>query len=124
MYDIPILRGGRPYLSKETLDLGDYATGEPVARLSLANPGLISRNLREDAWTPLQDLRVRDILAMFRVAADHFMRTALPVGQRLQSPDGFVAANPPRPVCRIRSAGRTWPRSKRRCATWTKSSTD
>ncbi len=39
MYDIPILRNGRPYLSKETLDLGDYATGEPVARLNLANPG-------------------------------------------------------------------------------------
>ena len=92
MYDIPILRGGGPYLSKETLDLGDYATGEPVARLSMANPGLISRDLSEDAWTPLQDLPVRDILAIFRDAADHFMRSELPVGQRLQSPDEFVAA--------------------------------
>ena len=56
MIDIPILRGGRPYTSKETLELGDYASGEPVARLSLANAGLISRDLLQDAWTPLQDL--------------------------------------------------------------------
>ena len=55
MLDIPILRGGRPYLSKETLELRDYASGEPVARLSLANPGLISRDLLHDAWTPLQE---------------------------------------------------------------------
>ena len=64
MLVIPILRGGSPYLSKESLDLGDYATGEPIARLNLANPGLISRDLLRDDWTPLQDLRVGDILAM------------------------------------------------------------
>ncbi len=92
MYDIPILRGGYAYLSKETLDLGDYATGEPVARLNMANPGLISRDLREDAWTPLQELRVRDILEKLRIAAGHFMWAVLPVGDRTQSPDDFIAA--------------------------------
>ena len=91
MYDVPILRRGRPYLSKETLDLCDYATGEPVARLSLANPGLISRDLREDDWTPLQDLRVADILDMLGKAAGHFMSASLPVGDRQQSPEEFVA---------------------------------
>ena len=92
MLVIPILRGGSPYLSKESLDLGDYATGEPIARLNLANPGLISRDLLRDDWTPLQDLRVGDILAMLRAAADHFMTARLPAGDRLQSPDEFVAA--------------------------------
>ena len=92
MFDIPILRGGRPYLSKETLDLGDYATGEPVARLNLANPGLISRDLLRDAWTPLQELRVSDILAMLRKAAGQFMKASLPVGEDRQSPEEFVAA--------------------------------
>ncbi len=92
MLDIPILRGGRPYLSKETLDLGDYATGEPIARLNLANPGLISRDFLRDDWTPLQDLRVGDILAMLRTAADRFMTARLPAGDYLQSPEDFVAA--------------------------------
>jgi acyl-CoA reductase-like NAD-dependent aldehyde dehydrogenase len=91
MIDIPILRGGRPYLSKETLELCDYATAEPVARLSIANPGLISRDLLEDAWTPLQELRVSEILAMLRKAAIHFMTGALPLGDGLQSPADFVA---------------------------------
>jgi acyl-CoA reductase-like NAD-dependent aldehyde dehydrogenase len=92
MLDIPILRNGRSYLSKETLALGDYATGEAVARLSLANPGLISRDLLQDDWSPLQELRVSDILAMFREAAGYFMTAALPIGDQMQSPDEFVAA--------------------------------
>jgi hypothetical protein len=91
MLNVPILRRGRPYLSKETLELCDYATGAPVARLSIANPGLISRDLREDAWSELQDLRVADILAMLRQAAGYFMKATLPVGEEEQSPDEFVS---------------------------------
>ena len=92
MMDVPILRGGQPYTSKETVGLRDYASGEPVVRLSIANPGLISRDLRQDAWTPLQDLRIRDILGMFREAARCFMTAELPVGERNQSPTDFVVA--------------------------------
>ena len=90
MIDVPILRSGRPYTSKETLALRDYASGEAVAKLSIANPGLISRDLREDAWTPLQDLTVDEILGTLRAAARYFMTASLPVGGRLQSPDDFV----------------------------------
>jgi len=92
MKHVPILRGGEPYTSKETLDLRDYASDEPVARLSLANPGLISRDLLQDAWTPLQDLRVEDILGMLRTAARCFMTAPLPVGGEVQSPAEFIAA--------------------------------
>ena len=91
MIDVPILRCGRPYRSKDSIDLRDYATGEPVARLSLANPGLISRDLLHDAWSPLQDLQVKDILRMLRVAAGSFMNGSLPVGGDVQSPAEFVA---------------------------------
>ncbi|MGO9111227.1 MAG: aldehyde dehydrogenase family protein [Thermoguttaceae bacterium] len=91
-YSVPILRGGWPYTSKETLDLRDYASGSPVARLSIANPGLISRDLLGDAWTPLQDLRVEDILGMLREAARCFMTASLPVGGELQSPADFIVA--------------------------------
>jgi acyl-CoA reductase-like NAD-dependent aldehyde dehydrogenase len=91
MIEVPILRSGRPYSSKESLDLCDYASGKPVARLSIANPGLISRDLREDAWTPLQELKVHGILGILRDAAHHFMTASLPAGGSLQSPSDFVA---------------------------------
>jgi acyl-CoA reductase-like NAD-dependent aldehyde dehydrogenase len=63
-----------------------------VAQLSLANPGLISRDLLQDAWTPLQDLKVEEILGLLREAAGYFMTASLPVGEQLQSPADFVAA--------------------------------
>ena len=92
MINVPILRGGRPYASKETLELCDYANGQPVARMSIANPGLISRDLLRDAWTPLQDLTVKDILGMLRQAARCFMTVKLPVGGQDQSPAEFIVA--------------------------------
>jgi hypothetical protein len=92
MIEIPILRNGRPYTSKEAIELGDYATGEPVARLSIANPGLISRDLLRDSWTPLQDLTVEEILGTLQAAARYFMTAALPVGGRPQSSADFIVA--------------------------------
>ena len=62
MWNIPILRSGQAYYSKETLSLQDYATGEPVATVSQANAGLVSRDLLQDAWTDFQELAVEEIL--------------------------------------------------------------
>ena len=92
MLELPILRNGRPYTSKETLELCDYASRAPVARLNIANPGLISRDLLRDAWTPLQELRAKGILRVLREAAHLFMTADLPVGGQAQSPAEFVLA--------------------------------
>lgn len=91
MLHVPILRGGRPYASKEALTLTDYASGEPVAEMSLANPGLISRDLREDAWTPLQRSPMDEILGVFGKAAHAFACGRLPVGDQWQTAEEFVA---------------------------------
>jgi acyl-CoA reductase-like NAD-dependent aldehyde dehydrogenase len=91
MLDVPILRAGTPYYSKDTLALCDYATAAPVARVSQANPGLISRDLLRDAWSELQPIPGGELLRMLRDAAGHFMHSALPVGESRQSPDEFVA---------------------------------
>lgn len=91
MLHVPILRAGRPYVSKEVLALTDYATGETVAETSQANPGLISRDLLSDAWTPLQDYTVDDLLERLGEAAEHFMHGELPCGEATQTPDQFVA---------------------------------
>ncbi|NUQ65958.1 MAG: aldehyde dehydrogenase, partial [Pirellulales bacterium] len=92
MLQVPILRAGRPYYSKETLVLDDYASKEPIAEVSQANPGLVSRDLAADAWSDLQRSSMAEYLAKFRQAARHFMEDALPVGDAGQTPEQFVAA--------------------------------
>ena len=90
MIHVPILRGGHPYVSKEVFALTDYATGETVAEASQANPGLISRDLRNDAWTPLQDYSIDDLLQRLREAAGYFIRGELPCGETTQTAEQFV----------------------------------
>lgn len=92
MLYVPILRSGRPYYSKDTVLLHDYATRRPVAEVSQANPGLISRDLLSDDWSPLQNSTVAEMLERLRQAARHFMEDDLPVGEVEQSPEEFVAA--------------------------------
>ncbi len=92
MFDVPILRAGRPYYSKDTVALRDYASGGTVAQVSQANPGLISRDLQADASDAWRRLPSREVLRILRDAAGHFMRSALPVGEAVQSADDFVAA--------------------------------
>jgi hypothetical protein len=92
MIRVPILRAGRPYFSKQTVELRDYASGRPVAELSEANAGLISRDLAQDAWSDLQGLRTVDVLDLLCKAAGHFARSDLPVGEARLSPEQFVAA--------------------------------
>ena len=91
MIDVPILRAGQVYYSKETAALRDYASAQPVAEVSQANAGLISRDLRQDAWSELQSVPVAEILKCLREATRHFMQSELPVGTSSQSADEFVA---------------------------------
>jgi acyl-CoA reductase-like NAD-dependent aldehyde dehydrogenase len=91
MFDVPILRAGEPYFSLETVELRDYASGQSVARVSQANPGLISRDLLRDAWHHWHSIESSEVLQRLRLAGDYFMHSALPVGDRLQSPEQFVA---------------------------------
>src|SRR5207302_1470492 len=45
MLHIPILRHGKPYESIDKVTILHHATGEPVAQVSQANAGLISRDV-------------------------------------------------------------------------------
>ena len=116
MVHVPILRAGRPYVSKDVLALADYATGQTVAAVSQANPGLLARDLREDAWTPLQDYTVADLLERLRAAADHFMHGQLPCGETMQTPDEFVALQSA--TTGLPYSGETWKKSRRRFVIW------
>jgi len=81
MLHLPILRAGKPYRSINTNVLRDVRNGEPVAEVSQANRGLISRDLRGMAQrrAELREMPVDEIIERCGVAARLFTEEALPV---------------------------------------------
>ncbi len=89
MIHLPLLRKGEAYTSLDTAKVPHYRTGDPVAELSLANPGLIRRDLSPESQKVMSDslaaLPVKDLLAMSAKAAELFMSASLPCGESSQS---------------------------------------
>ena len=78
---IPILRWGQPYTSLETDEVTHFATGEPIAKVSRANGGLVQRDMRKaerarDALraTPVQQGKAKSVAPTWARAqrADYF----------------------------------------------------
>lgn len=92
MIHIPALRFGKPYTSLETTKLAHHATGEPVAEVSQVNGSMIARDLgkMEAARKELAAIPVRDIIAMYRKAADYFLNASLPCGDAELSFDQYT----------------------------------
>ena len=92
MIDIPILRRGAPYRSLTTKTLTHIATGEPVAEMHMANPGLIAKDLEDSAANQrfLRKTPVRDLLEICRAAAQQFSPGELPVGDSTQTPEDYI----------------------------------
>lgn len=80
MIHIPILRHGRPYRSVESAEILHHATGEPIARLSHANSGLIVRDIGRMDDTVLERFTVAELFDVCRKAAELFMYADLPCG--------------------------------------------
>ncbi len=92
MIHFPILRWGSPYRSLELDQVVHFDTGEPVAEVSQANPGLVARDMRkaERAREVLRDLPIPDLVAMVKKAAELFSSAELPLGDGTQTPADFV----------------------------------
>lgn len=90
MLHIPILRHGKPYSSIDTVDILDHASGEPVARVSQANPGLITRDIGRMNRRILDDLSAVELMRISRKAAEHFISGTLPLGEDLQSFNDYI----------------------------------
>src|SRR5262245_17872419 len=89
---IPILRWGTSYASLEQEEVVHFLSGEPLARVSQANTGLLARDIRfaqraRDAW---REIPCRELVQMLKKAADFYLSSTLPVGDGLQSPDEFA----------------------------------
>ena len=97
MLQLPLLRAGQAYRSLATVDLSHVGTGEPVASVSLANSGLIARDLKAAGRyrRAMQKLSVADLLEICAKAARMFVEADLPldpIDGTTQSPDEYVSA--------------------------------
>lgn len=90
MPNIPILRHGQPYESVDKVTLVHHATGEPVAEVSQANPGMVVRDVHRMDDTVLETFTVEELLSICRRAADRFINGTLPIGDAKQSFEDYV----------------------------------
>lgn len=90
MLHIPILRHGKPYESVDKVEIVHHVTGEPFARVSQANSGLIARDIHRMDDEALERFKVAELIQMSKKAAELFMTADLPVGDDKQSFDDYV----------------------------------
>jgi acyl-CoA reductase-like NAD-dependent aldehyde dehydrogenase len=69
-----------------------FSTGEPIARVSQANDGIIRRDMRQasQARKILRKFSCGELIGMLKRAADLYEGGTLPMGDGTQTPDDFV----------------------------------
>src|SRR5262245_56243642 len=90
MIHIPILRNGKTYESVDKVEIVDHASGEPLALVSQANSGMISRDVHRMNYDVLSDYPVRKLIEISRKAGKHFLESSLPLGDDRQSFDHYI----------------------------------
>src|SRR6187200_1915602 len=92
MVKIPILRWGQPYESLELDKVVHFVTGETLAQVGQANPGLLTKDMKkaQRARDVLREIPCRDLVQMMKKAADFYRDATLPMGDGSQSPDDFA----------------------------------
>lgn len=91
---LPALRRGKPYASLDQLEVKDCRTGEPQARISQVNAGIIRKDLARvgESRDALRQLSCERLLAICARAATLFEKETLPLGDQghTQSPDQYI----------------------------------
>lgn len=92
MVKIPVLRWGQPYESLDHDKVIHFVTGETLAHVSQANPGLLAKDIRKAsrAREVLREIPIRQLVEMMKKAADLYRDATLPMGDGTQSPDDFA----------------------------------
>ena len=92
MINIPVLRWGEPYESLETEEVIHHRTGEVLASVGQANPGLLARDMRKAsrAREVLREFPIKDLVEMMKKAGDLYLNETLPLGDGEQTPDDFA----------------------------------
>ncbi|HEY5911001.1 MAG TPA: aldehyde dehydrogenase [Verrucomicrobiae bacterium] len=91
---IPCLRFGRPYASLDQAEVRDCRAGEPLARLSQVNAGVIRKDLSRigEARAALRELSCESLVGICGKAAELFLNGTLSLGDQghTQSPSDYV----------------------------------
>jgi acyl-CoA reductase-like NAD-dependent aldehyde dehydrogenase len=90
--NIPILRWGKPYESLEVDQVVHFLTGEPIAKVSQANGGMLERDMRKagEARDALRKISCEELTERIKKAAELYLSGTLSVGDGKQSPDDFA----------------------------------
>jgi acyl-CoA reductase-like NAD-dependent aldehyde dehydrogenase len=94
MLNLPILRRGDPYTSMDVDEVVHFATGEPIARVSRANGGMLQRDMRHAARAraALRNIPIDDLITCAGRAGELYTHGTLAMGDGTQTPDDFVRA--------------------------------
>jgi acyl-CoA reductase-like NAD-dependent aldehyde dehydrogenase len=89
---LPVLRHGAPYRSLDKIRTPHYRTREPFVEISLANVGLIRRDLRDQqtAKDILDKFSSQELYGICSRAAALFGESELPLGDSSQSAEDYV----------------------------------
>ncbi len=91
---IPALRRGKPYASLDTVSVNDCRTGEPLARISQVNAGVVRKDLAKigESRNALKQFSCEKLIAICAEAARLFVNETLPLGDQghTQSPEQYV----------------------------------
>ncbi|MED6299864.1 MAG: aldehyde dehydrogenase family protein [Verrucomicrobiota bacterium] len=91
---VPLLRRGEVYRSLDVQEICPVQGGEPVARITMANSGLIKRDLLNltEGRKALQKYTTQDLLDITLRAGDIFLKDELPVGDEgiMQGPEEYL----------------------------------
>ncbi len=92
MIKIPVIRWGQPYESLEVDKVVHFDTGEVLAEVGQASPGIVGRDLKKAhrAREVLREIPIKELLSMVKKAAKLYTSATLPLGDGTQSPDEFV----------------------------------
>jgi len=94
MLHLPVLRWGNPYTSMEVDEVVHFSAGEPIAKVSRANGGLVQRDARkaQQARNVLRQIPIDDLIERVRRAGELYTDATLPMGDGTQTADEFVRA--------------------------------
>src|SRR5688500_9667214 len=92
MVNIPVLRWGEPYESLQSDNVIHFVTGETLAKVSQANPGLLAKDMKKAARARgvLREIPIRQLIELMKKAAVLYKDATLSMGDGEQSPDDFA----------------------------------
>jgi hypothetical protein len=92
MVKIPVLRWGQPYESLQLDKVVHFITGETLAEVGQAIPGLLAKDMKraQRARDVLREIPIRQLIEMMKKAGELYKDATLPLGDGEQSPNDFA----------------------------------